>query len=340
MRVRKITIRDIADVLGISVSTVSRALKDHPDINEETKENVRRVAAELNYRPNALALSLRQQKSNMIGIVVPELSHNYFAAIVSGMDTAASARGYITMLTQSYERPNREQKALEKLVDSCVDGILISPTKETTDPSPLVALLDDGLPLVLFDRALEGVETTRVCTDDQSGAAAATRLMLERGSKHVALLCGSEALSVSRQRRAGYEEALRQAGCELEEELIMQADTPERLNAHRDEFLAMMLQADALLCINDLTAAAALRILQQANIDVPGKVQIVGFGNDPFAAMISPALTTVEQNGFEVGRVAMEALLEQIESGLVVSRQAERRIATNVIERGTTRQKE
>lgn len=337
MPIRKITIRDIAEVLGISVSTVSRALKDHPDINAETKANVRRVATELNYRPNALALSLRQRKSHIIGLVVPELSHNYFAAIVAGMDDTASQRGYITMLTQSYESPEREQKALDKLVDTCVDGILISPTKLTTDPTQLVELLDEGLPLVLFDRALPGLETTRVTTDDVAGTKAATLLMAGKGARRIALLCGAASLSVSRHRREGYEAALTEAGLQADETLVMEADTPERLAQQRDDFLAMMRRADALLCINDLTAAAALRMLADDGRDVPSDVQIVGFGNDPFAAMISPSLTTVEQNGYEVGKVAMSALLDQVESGLVVARKTEKKIATSVIERGTTR---
>lgn len=320
MKLHQMTIKDIAKILDISASTVSRALKDHPDISKETKEAVRRVAASVNYRPNALALSLRKAKTNIIGVVVPEMTHHFFSSVMSGMSETAASRGYTTMMCQSGENANYERAELQSLMDSRVDGILISTSKTTTDNSFLNGIVQDGMPVVMFDRATPGVEVSRVTTDDHMGAYDAVRLMTGHGCRRIALLCSSRGLAVSDHRREGYEAALRDAGLAADEDMVIEADTPAKLVAERGRLEALAGKIDGLFAINDATAIAAIKILKKMGRRIPDDIEVVGFGNDPSADIVEPSLTSVEQNGYEMGCTAMKLLIDQIESGLVVSR--------------------
>ena len=330
------TIKDIAKILNISASTVSRALKDHPDISEETKAAVRRVAESVNYRPNALALSLRKAKTNIIGVVVPEMTHHFFSSVLSGMDETAFGRGYTTMVCQSGERADREQASLQTLIDSRVDGILLSVSKSTTNNKFINQIVTDGMPVVMYDRTLDGVEVSRVTTDDVSGAYQAVRLMTSHGRKHIALLCGDTGLKVSDNRREGYEKALREAGIVVDPELIIDADTPDKLRANIGRLQSIADKIDGLFAINDDTTVVAMKVLRTAGRRIPQDVEVVGFGDDPIAAIVEPSLTSVEQNGYEMGREAMSLLIDQIESGLVVNRCVTRALVPKIKEREST----
>ena len=336
MRLHQMTIKDIAKILNISTSTVSRALKDHPDISEETKEAVRRVAESVNYRPNALALSLRCAKTNIIGVVIPEMTHHFFSSVVAGMDETAQERGYNTMICQSNESLEREKKALQNLVDSRVDGILLSLSKETTDTEFLKQLVKEGVAIVTFDRVADDMEIGRVLTDDFKGANDAVNLMIRHGRRRIALLCGDPTLSVSQRRREGYEAALREAGIDIDESIIFDADTIDKIRTQYQELSRVSREIDGVFAINDTAAVAAMRIMRLANRKVPTEVEVVGFGDDPIANVTEPTLTSVEQNGKEMGRAAMEMLIEQIESGLVVSRATRKMLEPHLIEREST----
>lgn len=337
MKLHQMTIKDIAKILNISASTVSRALKDHPDISEETKAAVRRVAKSVNYRPNALALSLRKAKTNIIGVVVPEMTHHFFSSVLSGMDETAFGRGYTTMICQSGERADRENASLQSLIDSRVDGILLSVSKSTTDNTFINQIITDGIPLVMYDRTLDGVDVSRVTTDDYNGAYKAVKLMTGHGRRRIALLCGDSGLIVSDHRRQGYETALRDAGIELNNDLIIDADTPEKLRANIGRLNDIAGEIDGLFAINDDTAVAAMKALKQVGRRIPQDVEIIGFGDDPIAAIVEPSLTSVEQNGYEMGCEAMKTLIDQIESGLVVNRSIEKAMEPRLIERESSK---
>ncbi len=338
MKLHQMTIKDIAKILGISASTVSRALKDHPDISAETKEAVRRVAESVNYRPNALALSLRRAKTNIVGVVVPEMSHYFFSSVMSGMSETAAERGYTTMMCQSCENADFERKELQSLMDSRVDGILLSASKTTTDDSFLRGMVDEGMPLVMFDRVLPGVDVSKVTTDDYLGAYNAVGLMAGHGCRKIALLCGDRGLQVSDHRREGYEAALRDAGITLDENLIIDTDTPAKLRNAANRLESIARHIDGLFAINDDTAVEAIRQLKRLGRRIPEDIEIVGFGNDPSADIVEPALTSVEQNGYEMGCMAMRLLIDQIESGLVVSRPVCKVLEPKIKERESTRQ--
>ncbi len=330
------TIKDIAKILNISASTVSRALKDHPDISAETKQAVRRVAESVNYRPNALALSLRKAKTNIIGVLVPEMTHHFFSSVLSGMDETAFGRGYTTMVCQSSERADREKASLQTLIDSRVDGILLSVSKSTTDNTFLNQIVADGMPVVMYDRTLEGVDVSRVTTDDYRGAYQAVQLMVKHGRKKIAILCGDTGLMVSDHRLEGYEAALRDADIATSPSLIIDADTPEKLMANSGKLMDIANEIDGLFAINDSTAVTAMKMLRNAGRRIPEDIEVVGFGDDPVAAIVEPSLTSIEQNGYEMGRLATNLLIDQIESGMVVNRSIIRTLEPKVKEREST----
>ena len=264
MKLHQMTIKDIARILGISASTVSRALKDHPDISTETKEAVRKVAASVNYRPNALALSLRKAKTNIIGVVVPEMSHYFFASVMAGMSETAAASGYTSMMCQSCEDADIERMELQSLMDSRVDGILLSVSKTTNNDAFLKDLIDNGMPVVMFDRIMPGVSASSVTTDDHSGAYNAVSLMTGHGRKRIAILCGDKGLQVSDLRLEGYLAALAEAGIERDDALIIDADTPQKLKERRADFESIAGSIDGLFAINDSTAIEAMKMLGAA----------------------------------------------------------------------------
>ncbi len=334
------TIKDIAKILNISASTVSRALKDHPDISAETKQAVRRVAESVNYRPNALALSLRKAKTNIIGVLVPEMTHHFFSSVLSGMDETAFGRGYTTMVCQSSERADREKASLQTLIDSRVDGILLSVSKSTTDNTFLNQIVADGMPVVMYDRTLDGVDVSRVTTDDYRGAYQAVQLMTRHGRKKIAILCGDTGLMVSDHRLEGYEAALRDADIAPSPDLVIDADTPEKLMANSGKLMAIANEIDGLFAINDSTAVTAMKMLRNAGRRIPEDIEVVGFGDDPVAAIVEPSLTSIEQNGYEMGRLATNLLIDQIESGMVVNRSIIRTLEPKVKERESTGAKE
>lgn len=337
MKLHQMTIKDIAKILNISASTVSRALKDHPDISAETKEAVRRVATSVNYRPNALALSLRKAKTNMIGVVVPEMSHYFFSSVLSGMDEMAFSHGYTTMICQSGENADREAASIQSLIDSRVDGILLSVSKATQDNTFLSSAVANGMPLVMFDRTMDGIDVSSVTTDDFQGAHDAVSLMTAHGCRRIALLCGDHGLQVSDQRRKGYETALADAGIEVDDSMVINSDTPEKLYAQADSLRDLAGRIDGLFAINDSTAIEAMKMFRTLGKRVPDDIEVVGFGDDPSAQIIEPTLTSVQQNGSEMGRAAMKILIDQIESGLVVTRPLRKILATKIIERESTR---
>lgn len=336
MKLHQMTIKDIAKILNISASTVSRALKDHPDISAETKQAVRRVAESVNYRPNALALSLRKAKTNIIGVLVPEMTHHFFSSVLSGMDETAFGRGYTTMVCQSSERADREKASLQTLIDSRVDGILLSVSKSTTDNTFLNQIVADGMPVVMYDRTLEGVDVSRVTTDDYRGAYQAVQLMVKHGRKKIAILCGDTGLMVSDHRLEGYEAALRDADIATSPSLIIDADTPEKLLANSGKLMDIANEIDGLFAINDSTAVTAMKMLRNAGRRIPEDIEVVGFGDDPVAAIVEPSLTSIEQNGYEMGRLATNLLIDQIESGMVVNRSIIRTLEPKVKEREST----
>lgn len=313
MKSTLISINDIARALGISPSTVSRALKDHPDISTETKRIVKEYAEQVNYRPNALALSLKRQRSNTLGLIIPEITHHFFSSVISGIEELAYAKGYRLIICQSNEDYRREVINTQVLLDNRVDGILISISKNTHDHGHFKDLIDSGIPLVFLDRVSESVETDRVVTADFEGALIATSHLIERGCRKIMHLASPAHLHVGRLRKEGYQKALLNFGIEARNELIVYCDNRQEVYQIKDKILALAPEIDGIFAVNDFTAIAAMQILQENGYKIPDDIAVTGFGNDPIAGIACPPLTTVEQRGFEMGRQAVEILIRRIE---------------------------
>lgn len=312
MRSNPVTIKDIARILGISPSTVSRALKDHPDISVETKKAVNELAAQLKYQPNAIALSLKQSRSNTIGVIIPEIVHHFFSSVISGIEDVAYNAGFTVMICQSNEKYDREVANANMLLSHRVDGVLVSVAKEATNYDHLKTLRERGLPLVFFDRIVSGIAADQVIIDDEEAAYKATRHLIEGGRKRIAHFSGPEHLLIGHNRKAGYLRALNEAGLQVDESLIIQADNYEKANIAVRRLVDRDNIPDGIFATNDLTAVGAMQALQKLGIQIPQQVAIIGFSDGRLSGIASPQLSSVDQHGYEMGTIATEILLKRI----------------------------
>ncbi len=312
MKSLQVSISDIAKALNVSPSTVSRALKNHPDISRETCLRIQDYAQKVNYRPNALALGLKQQRSFTIGVIIPEIVHHFFSSIISGIEDLAYGKGYRVIICQSNEDYHREVINVGALTDHRVDGFLVSISKTTRDHKHFRSLVDHGIPVVFMDRATPEVDSDRVLTNDFEGARLVVSHLLKRGCRNIIHLAGPQHLSVGRERYLGYAEALKEAGVPLHDELVLKCDTPARVAQHSAKLINLAAGADAIFAVNDFTAVAAIRLLQDHGYTVPDQIAVAGFGDDPIATVVRPSLTTVEQRGYDIGKEAARILLNRL----------------------------
>src|SRR5690606_1316139 len=260
MKYNQVTIKDIARELGISPSTVSRALKDHPDISPETKKAVNELAEKLNYQPNIVALSLRQSKTNTLGVIIPEIVHFFFSTVISGIEDVAYSAGYNVIITQSNESLQREKTDIKALFNSRVDGMLISVSRETNSFEHIDNILAKGVPMVFFDRVYNTPNASKIIVDDLSGAREATLHLIDQGCKRIAHLEGSPNLEITKQRLEGYLQAHRERGIEVAKDLIMPAHlgTIEAGKEATRKLLASPDRPDAIFATNDPAAMGAV----------------------------------------------------------------------------------
>lgn len=306
------SINDIAKALNVSASTVSRALKDHPDISEATRNKIKEFAAKVNYRPNALALSLKKQVSNTIGIVVPELVHHFFSSIISGIEDIAYSKGYRVMICQSNEDFQREEINVQALLDHRVDGLLICMSKTTENFQHFISAYNNQVPMVFFDRVCKAIDTDKVITDDFNGARQITSFLIETGCKSILHLGTHPQLDIGQERLKGYMQALSDHHIVFDPDLVINCDTPKGVEEKKDHILSISRQIDGIFAVNDSTAIAAMHLLKENGYDIPNQISVAGFGDDPVANMVDPALTTVEQQGYQMGQEAMSLLQERL----------------------------
>ncbi|HOZ13851.1 MAG TPA: LacI family DNA-binding transcriptional regulator [Tenuifilaceae bacterium] len=312
MKSNQITIKDIARELGISPSTVSRALKDHPDISQETKRLVNELATRYNYKPNIIALSLRSQRSNVIGVVIPELVHFFFSSVISGIEEVANKHGYSVMISQSGEDFNREVAACDVFLNSIIDGLIVSVSKETNDYSHFKRFEDEGIPIVFFDRIIEEIHSDRVIIDDFDGAYQATEHLIIQGRRKIVHFSGPQNRLIGQNRLNGYLKAMRDNGVVIDEKLIIHCDTFQSALVETQKLIDSGVKFDSIFTVNDFTAAGVIKILTRNGIKIPQDVSVVGFGDDQTSMMVEPTLTTVSQPGYEMGKKAMEQLIRRI----------------------------
>jgi len=310
----QVTIKDIAKALGISASTVSRALKDHPDISRDTKDAVNELAKKLHYKPNAVALSLKSSKTNTIGVIIPELVHYFFSSVISGIEDVAYDAGYNVMICQSNEKYEREIINAQALLSNRVEGALISISKQTNDYSHLQSIEESGIPIVFFDRVPDGFDSDSVIIDDQKAAYNAVCHLIESGCKRIAHLSAPTTLGIGKYRFEGYREALKAHNIAYNEEYVVVADSFDLAAVATRKLIQLPVPPDGIFTVNDLTAVGAMKTLQKMGIAIPEKVAIMGFSAGSYSDITTPTLSSVDQHGYEMGTKAASVLLERIEA--------------------------
>ncbi len=318
MKFAQVTIKDIARELGISPSTVSRALKDHPDISKDTKKAVNELADKLNYQPNIVALNLRQKKTNTIGVIIPEVVHFFFSTVISGIEDVAYSAGYNVILAQSNESYMRELAHVKALFNSRVDGMLLSLSRETTNFDHVESIISKGVPIVFYDRMYNSPTSSKVIVDDYAGAKEAVNHLVAQGCKRIAHIVGAPNLIISIDRLRGYKDALKENNIEIKDELIVHSDsgTFEEGKKLTEKLLSSKIAIDAIFCNNDPLAMGAMVAIKEKGLKIPHDIAVVGFSNWFFGELMEPALTTIDQPGFEMGQEAARLLIRQIDSKL------------------------
>ncbi len=302
-------------MLKVAPSTVSRALKDHPDISEATKVQVKRLAEELRYEPNPIAKSLRDHKTHTIGIIIPELVHYFFSTVLSGIESVALDAGYNLLICTSNGRYDREVSVAKVLLHRQVDGLLISVCKNSKDHDHLAEYVARDVPLVFFDCASEAIEADQVVIDDYRAAKNAVVHLLGQGCRAIAYMGGSPSLLINQRRLEGYKVALQEHGLELDPRLIFHVEegTAEEGREAARELLSQGIPIDGVFATADMMAIGVMKEIKSHGLKVPEDVALVGFSNWEISELYQPALTTVTQPGYEMGACAMQMLLERME---------------------------
>lgn len=315
MENNKVTIHDIAKELNIDSSTVSRALSDNPRVTQKTKDRILEKANELGYQRNLLASSLRNNKTNTIGVIVPRISRHFFSSAIAGIEETAYEAGYNVIICQSLEQLNREQKIANTLLANRVDGVLISVSMQTTNSDYLQLFKKNGKPLVFFDRHIDIPGNSNVVIDDFQGGFDATEHLILQGCKKIAHFSGPQDLEIYKNRFKGYQSALEKYNIELDSNLVIPSKLMELDGIESaTKLLSQSIPIDGIFSANDTAAISALQYLKREGIKIPEDIAIVGFSNEPISSVIEPSLTTIDQPGFEMGKIAANLLLEQINS--------------------------
>lgn len=330
----QITIKDIARALNVSPSTVSRALKDNPDISRETRDLIHAYADAHNYKPNAQAVNLRAGRSNTIGVIVPQMVHHFFSCVLSGIEQAASKAGYHIIVAQSNESYEQEVKIVQSFLATRVCGVIASLAKETARYDHYQELLNNNIPIIFYDRICTGIKTERVVVDDYAGSFAAVEYMIQTGCKRIFFYGADPHLEITKNRRNGYLDAMKKYKIQVDDTMMILCDTRERAIAITPDLLEKPDRPDGFFAINDETAAGILYACKLVGLKVPDEVSICGFTDGAIAQNTDPKLTTVGQHGEEVGTNAFNILHEKLEDNM---KAPNRIVRTNLIVRGTTK---
>ena len=307
-----ITIKDIAHDLHFSVSTVSRALQNHPDISEETKRIIVNYAREHHYRPNQMASSLRTQKVTTIGLILPELTSYFFSTILEGVEKAANVAGYNVLIARTKEDPEHEKQCLQMLDNARVAGIIACPTKRTFDFRPYENMIQQGVPMVVVDR-YSPLNCDQVISDDFGGAFQAVEYLIQTGCKRIVMLTTPFSTAAVLERQRGYKAALEHYNFTYSEQNIHYADTREEAVREASAFFAQEQRPDAVFCVNDSIADGVIYVAKMMHISIPDELSVCGFSNDIHTRLTDPMQTTVEQYGKRIGKTAVERLIFRLE---------------------------
>ena len=311
---QKITIKTIAKELGVSSSTVSKALKDSHEISSETKEKIQAFADLYNYKPNSLALQLRNQKTKVIGVILPKIVHHFFSTVIMGIEEGANVKGYHIMVCFSNESYEKEVETLKVLSNGSVDGLIVSIANETLKNKEFkhfTDLVSEEIPLVLFDRVVDEILCDKVVVDDLGAGYKATKHLLYNGRKKIALITTQKHVNVGSLRRQGYEKALIEKYIKIDNSIIVEIDEKKDIKKQIETIFKN--DIDGVFAVNEIYAVNALKIAKNKGINVPKDLSVIGFTDGLISEYSSPSITTVAQHGFTMGKQAVELLIERID---------------------------
>lgn len=347
---RKITLKQIAKELDVSISTVSKALRNSPEISEDTKQKVQAFAKLYNYRPNNIALSLKNRKTNTIGIIIPEIVHHFFSKVIRGVELVANHRGYNVIVGLSNESFSKEVINMEMLANGSIDGFILSISKETQqlqDFHHFNETMSQGMPIVMFDRVVSEIKCDKVIVDDLNGAKNAVEKLIQNNCKSIALITTKDYVSVGKLRTQGYLEALQEHKITPKAELILKIDDTLDFESHLDELEEEIEQLftsnkaiDGVFAVNELYALSAMKVARKLGLHIPNDVQVIGFTDGVLSKHSTPSLTTVSQHAQLMGEKAANLLIDKLENEYSDAMEEEFQtvvIATELIERESTK---
>uniref|UniRef100_UPI004048D897 LacI family DNA-binding transcriptional regulator n=1 Tax=Flavobacterium sp. TaxID=239 RepID=UPI004048D897 len=312
---KKVTLKQIAKQLDVSISTVSKSLRDSHEISEDTRLKVQAFAKLYNYKPNNIALSLKNKKTKTIGIIIPEIVHHFFATVISGIEQVANENGYNVIVCLSDESFDKEVINMELLANGSTDGFIMSLSKETQqkkDFHHIQEIISQGMPVVMFDRVTNDVFCDKVIIDDQEAAFNAVQFFIDSGFKKIGLITTVDYVSVGKLRTDGYKKALLSNGISVNEDLIVKIEDIDNCSV-KIENLIKNIKCDAIFAVNELFAVTAIKIATKNNLKVPDDISVIGFTDGIISQFSTPSISTVSQNGIKMGRKSAQMLIDRLE---------------------------
>ena len=338
---KEVTLKQIAENLGISVTTVSKALKNYPDVSKKTKALVKEEAKKLHYKPNVFAVNLRTKESKTVGLIIPEVVHHFFSSVINGIIEEAERKGYLVIILQSNESYQQKKKQVDLLISKRVDGIMISLANDTVDISHLLEIKEHEIPLVMFDKISKLVPCSKIIINDRQAAYDATKFLIDSGCKKIAHFRGALLPQNSIDRFLGYKKALEDHGLTYDSSLIYMCERVDYEDGRRAALQLMKdnKEVDGIFAVTDMAAVGAMTVFKEHGIKVPEDISVMGFSNWFLSQAITPSLSTIDQPGYEMGRKTFKLLRKEMKAkkaGLAFEPQT-KILETSVIKRDSTK---
>lgn len=316
MSKRHISLKDLAEEIGVSISTVSRALKNHPDISPGLTQKIQKIAKERNYTPNPLAMGLLKQQTKMIGVIVPDIVTHFYSSIISGIEDVAKKHGYYIVIASSNESVEKEIESVNNLLKSRVEGLIVCISQETNQFHHFEKLIQNEIPLVFFDRICETLNAPSVTADGVEAAKNIVRHFYKNGCRKIAYISGPEHLNISKKRKTGYLQGLEECSLDFKRELLVECDLSAEAAARATrQLLHGKIQPDAIFGINDTIAFAAMKEIKKHGLKIPDDIALVGFTDEFHSTVVDPPLTSVTHPTFQMGQEAANLFFKSIEIG-------------------------
>ena len=323
MNKKKVTLKQISRELDVSISTVSKALRNSKEISQDTREKVQAFAKLYNYRPNNIALSLKNRKTNTIGVIIPEIVHHFFSKVIRGIELVANSRGYNVIIGLSNESFSKEVINMDMLANGSIDGFILSISKETLlrkDYHHFNETIDQGMPIVMFDRVVNKIDCDKVIVDDLKGSKKAVEKLISNGCKNIAIITTKDYVTVGKLRTQGYIEALKKHNLQQNASLILKIDVEldsedhfENLENEIEQFFNNNKNIDGVFAVNELYAITAMKVVRKHGMKIQEDIQIIGFTDGVLSKHATPSLSTVSQHAQEMGEKAADLLIDRLE---------------------------